>query len=81
MSRKRSRADATPHGPIPLLEQVPLYARNPRGLFRSVESRGAWRPVWKTPSFRTGVIVLLAAPLVIMVIAILVVAIQTVFAP
>ncbi len=77
MSRKRSRADVPPHGPIPLAEQAPLYARNPRGLFRPVESRGTWRPVWKTPSFSTGMIVLLAAPLVIIAIAILVVAIQT----
>jgi len=79
MSRKRSRADTAPHGPMPLAEQAPLYARNPRGLFRPVEMRGAWRPVWKSPSFRTGVIVLLAAPLVILAIAVLVVAIQTAF--
>ncbi len=79
MSRKRSRARTTHHGPIPLAEQVPLYARNPRGLFRPVESRGAWRPVWKTPSFRTGVIVLLGAPLAIIALIILLVAIQAVF--
>jgi hypothetical protein len=79
MSRKRSHAHIPPHGPRPLVEQVPLYARNPRGLFRPVESRGAWRPVWKTPSFRTGLVVLLGAPLVMLALVILLVAIQAIF--
>jgi hypothetical protein len=76
VSRKRSRA-AVSGGPQPLAEQEPLYARNPRGLFRPVVARGDWRPVWETKSFRTGVIVLLGVPLALVVIILIVVAILT----
>lgn len=80
MSRKRSRADASPHGPLPLAEQVPLYARNPRGLFRPVESRGAWRPIWKMKASRQALIFVIAAPLAIVALVILLAAIQALFA-
>ena len=77
MSRKRSRADTTPHGPLPLTEQVPLYARNPRGLLRPVGSRGSWRPLWKLPSSRAALLVLLGAPLAILALILLIAALQT----
>lgn len=75
MSRKRSRADA-PGGPIPLAEQAPLYARNPRGLLRPVEARGGWRPAWRAPAFRPALIVLVVAPLATIALVILLAAIQ-----
>lgn len=80
MSRKRSRADTSPHGPRPLAEQVPLYARNPRGLFRPVGERGPWRPLSNLPASRTAMIVLIGAPLAIVALVLVLVAIQALLA-
>lgn len=77
MSRKRSRAEVS-GGPEPLSEQAPLYARNPRGLFRPAKARGEWRPAWETPSFRIAVIVLIAAPIVLMACIMVVAAVMAV---
>ncbi len=77
MSRKRSRSNQTHlHGPILLPEQAPMYAQNPLGFPLKVPRGWIMHPIWRTRAARWLLVFCLAAPFVILGIAMLAVLIR-----
>lgn len=81
MSRKRSRAETNPHGPIPMPGLPPIWGRFPTMLQHRGYLPQGWvtRPLWQTKAARQFLIFLIAAPLAILVIMIVLAIIQAIF--